>query len=198
MSMKSSVTNMVLSLGLITIVAGALLAWVYNTTEEPIAQAELAKQTQAISDVTPEFNNNPMEEKSEITVEGDAEAVAVYPAKNGDQLVGVAVESWTKNGFSGTFRVMYGFDAEGNISGFSVLAHEETPGLGAKMGDWFRDETPGTKRNIIGLNPDVNNMTVSKDGGDVDAITAATISSRAFLDALNRAHKAFKQYKEQN
>ena len=195
MSMKSSVTNMVLSLGLITIVAGTLLALVYNTTKEPIDQAKLEKQTQAISEVAPEFNNQPTIEEVKFVIDGDT--VNVYPAKKDGQLVGAAVKSWTKKAFSGSFSVMYGFDTDGNVTGYAVLAHEETPGLGAKMDIWFKDPV-NTERSVIGLNPDVNNMTVSKDGGEVDAITAATISSRAFLDALSRAHNAFKQYKEQN
>ncbi|MCH5245265.1 MAG: RnfABCDGE type electron transport complex subunit G [Muribaculaceae bacterium] len=186
---------MVLSLGLITIVAGTLLALVYNTTKEPIDQAKLEKQTQAISEVAPEFNNQPTTEEVKFVIDGDT--VNVYPAKKDGQLVGAAVKSWTKKAFSGSFSVMYGFDTDGNVTGYAVLAHEETPGLGAKMDIWFKDPV-NTERSVIGLNPDVNNMTVSKDGGEVDAITAATISSRAFLDALSRAHNAFKQYKEQN
>ncbi len=195
MSMKSSITNMVLSLGAITIIAGALLAWVYDTTKEPIAKAETEKQVQAIRDVAPAFDNNPMDSKTEVTVDGDTEAVIVYPATNGGQLVGAAVESYTNSGFSGHFTVMFGFDADGKVNGFTVLKHEETPGLGAKMGEWFKDENVPA-RNVIGHDPAADNMTVSKDGGSVDAITAATITSRAFLDALRRAHTAFVQYRD--
>ena len=98
------------------------------------------------------------------------------------------------NGFSGEINIIYGFDQEGNVTGFEVVQQAETPGLGAKMNDWFR--MPEGKRSIIGLNSANNNLTVSKDGGDVDAITAATITSRAFLDALTRADKAFRQETE--
>lgn len=195
MSMKSSVTNMILSLGTITIVAGALLAWVYDTTKGPIAKAETEKQVQAIRDVAPAFDNNPMESKQAITVDGDTEAVTVYPAIKDGQLVGAAVESYTNSGFSGHFTVMYGFDADGKVNGFTVLSHAETPGLGAKMGEWFKDSNVPS-RNVIGHDPATENMTVSKDGGSVDAITAATITSRAFLDALKRAHSAFIQYRD--
>lgn len=84
---------------------------------------------------------------------------------------------------------MYGFDKDGNVTGYQVISHAETPGLGAKMGDWFH--SPEGHRSVIGLNPATTNMTVSKDGGDIDAITAATITSRAFLDALRRASSAY-------
>ena len=91
-----------------------------------------------------------------------------------------------ENGFGGIFHVMVGFDATGAITGFEVLDHQETPGLGSKMQEWFQNV-----RTVIGLNPAEANLTVSKDGGDVDAITAATISSRAFLAAVNKAYNAY-------
>lgn len=194
--MKSSLVNMVLSLGTITIVAAALLAGAYTITEEPIKVADLNKQTEAISAVTPEFDNNPVAEAVEITPEGESASVKVFPARKGNTLVGGAVESYSSAGFSGDIKIIYGFDIDGNITGYEVMSHAETPGLGAKMGEWFR--SPEGRRNVIGLNPSTANLTVSKDGGDVDAITAATITSRAFLDALNRASRAFNQFKAAN
>ena len=97
---------------------------------------------------------------------------------------GVAVET-AVDGFGGTFRVMVGFDAEGNILGYEILEHQETPGLGSHMTHWFKNADKHGQ-NIIGRKG--GSLTVSKDGGDVDAITAATISSRAFLKAVNQAY----------
>jgi electron transport complex protein RnfG len=97
---------------------------------------------------------------------------------------GVAVET-AVDGFGGTFRVMVGFDQEGNILGYEILEHQETPGLGSHMVEWFKNADKPSQ-NIIGRK--AGNLTVSKDGGDVDAITAATISSRAFLKAINQAY----------
>jgi electron transport complex protein RnfG len=100
---------------------------------------------------------------------------------------GVAIET-VVDGFGGPFRVMVGFDAEGNILGYEILEHQETPGLGSHMVHWFKNaDKPG--QNIIGRK--AGNLTVSKDGGDVDAITAATITSRAFLKAINQAYAEF-------
>ena len=97
---------------------------------------------------------------------------------------GFAVET-AVDGFGGTFRVMVGFDQEGNILGYEILEHQETPGLGSHMEHWFKNaDKPG--QNIIGRKAGA--LQVSKDGGDVDAITAATISSRAFLKAVNQAY----------
>lgn len=188
--MKSTLVNMVLSLCIITVVAAAALAGVYTLTEEPIAQAKAEKQKAAIGQVLPDiqFNNNPADEATEVTVDG--ETVTVFPARQDGELVGMAVESHDTNGFSGLITVMYGFNAAGDITGYAVMQHAETPGLGSKMGEWFCNPA----HSIIGLNAATSNLTVSKDGGDVDAITAATISSRAFLRALTLADQASKQF----
>ena len=83
---------------------------------------------------------------------------------------------------------MVGFDAEGNISGYEILASAETPGLGAKADKWFQKDGKG---NVIGLNPANDNITVKKDGGQVDAITGSTITSRAFCRLVSTAYNAF-------
>lgn len=188
--MKSTLVNMVLSLGVITVVAAGALAGVYSATKEPIEQAKAEKQKNAIGEVLPDiqFNNNPAEEAAEVTVDG--ETVTVFPARQDGELVGLAVESHDSNGFSGNITVMYGFRPNGDITGYAVMQHAETPGLGSKMGEWFCNPA----HSIIGLNASTSNLTVSKDGGDVDAITAATISSRAFLRALTLANSASQQF----
>ena len=187
--MKSTLTNMVLSLGTITIVAAALLAGVYSVTKEPIEEANRQKTTEAIAAVLPEGVE--IAEGMQVAIPNEERTVTVYTASKDGQPAGAAVESYSLDGFSGEINIIYGFDAEGTVTGFEVIQQAETPGLGAKMNDWFR-MTEG-RRSIIGLNSASNNLTVSKDGGDVDAITAATITSRAFLDALRRADAAFRQ-----
>ena len=82
-----------------------------------------------------------------------------------------------------------GFDADGKIYDYSLLSHAETPGLGSKAADWFKE---GNKGSIKGMNPGEAPLTVSKDGGQIDAITASTITSRAFLNAVNAAYAAYK------
>lgn len=192
-AMKSTVTTMVLALGLVTVLAATIIAFIYYVTAEPIRQAQERTRTEAIGEVLPPFDA--LADPVEVTPQGDTEPVTVYRATKGGRPVGAAVQSYTHKGFSGDFSVMYGFDSQGRVTGYRVLAHSETAGLGAKMGDWFR--SPEGKRSVIGSDPDSRDMRVAKDGGDVDAITAATISSRAFLDALDRAHKALKMKNEQ-
>lgn len=118
----------------------------------------------------------------------------MYVAKKAGEAVGYAVETFTKNGFGGRIDLMVGFDAKGVICDFSVLKHGETPGLGAKMDEWFHaDSKGGNIQNMKGVDMAAENGTlvVAKDGGKVDAITASTITSRAFLDAVNRAYKYY-------
>lgn len=186
--MKSTLPNILLSLTVICLVAGVALSAANKYTESAIAASMAAELQNAISNVTPEFDNNPMEEQYKAAVsEGDS--LTVYPAKKEGKLIGCAVESYSKNGFSGLIRVMIGFDAEGKLYNYSVLEHNETPGLGSKMEEWFR--TDKNRQNILGIDMNKGILKVSKDGGKIDAITASTITSRAFLDAVNLAYAAF-------
>ena len=107
--------------------------------------------------------------------------------------VGAAVES-TTTGFGGDLKVLVGFDHDGKITGYTILESSETPGLGAKAEKWFQstaDGGKGGKSCVIGLSPKDGELKVSKDGGQVDAITASTITSRAFLKAINEAYAAY-------
>jgi electron transport complex protein RnfG len=87
---------------------------------------------------------------------------------------------------------MVGFDTEDRVVNYAVLSHAETPGLGSKMNDWFRD-TARPNQVVVGRNLSEGNLSVSKDGGQIDAITASTITSRAFLEAINRAYMVYKK-----
>ena len=183
--LQSSLTNMLLSLTLIALVAAGLLAGVYTLTKEPIDQAKAAKQAEAKLAVLPVMENLVVSEEPEVV-----NGMAVYKVFVGEELVAAAVET-QENGFGGVFKMMVGFDKDGNVTGYEVLEHQETPGLGSKMGEWFK--TDKNHQNIIGRNPDKGGFIVSKDNGDVDAITAATISSRAFLLAVTNADSACQQ-----
>ncbi len=180
--LSSTLTNMVLSLTLITMFAAAILASIYLLTKDTIEAQKTAKQTEAIGKVLPAQEGLTIldaEQKDDLTI---------YKACNAEgELVGTAVET-SANGFNGALRVMVGFDKDGNIVDYIVLEQQETPGLGANMPLWFK--TDKNDQSIIGRNVFTDNLTVKKDGGSVDAITAATITSRAFLLAINKAKAA--------
>lgn len=180
--LKSSFKNMVLSLTLIALIAAGALASVYLLTEEPIRLQKEAAQKAAIGSVLPQVENYELAEPETV---GEC---TIYRAFVGDQFIGAAVQT-ESNGFGGTVKLMVGFDPEGNIVNYEVLEQTETPGLGTNMVTWFK--TDKNHQSILGLNPATAHLTVSKDGGDVDAITAATISSRAFLKAVQQAYNAY-------
>ena len=188
---ESTFINMVLVLFIVTLVASAALGGLYELTKEPIAKAKLEKKLKAIKEVVPAFNNNPNAEMYKTGI-SEKDTLEFYPAKMNDTLVGTAVKTCTTNGFSGYIWIIVGFKPDGTINNNAVLEHKETPGLGTKMADWFKPTDPTkAKASILEKNPATANLTVSKDGGDIDAITAATISSRAFLEAVQTAYNEY-------
>jgi len=180
---------MFLSLSVICLTVAVLLAQVNKMTAKPIADARAMKLQNAISEVVPPFDNDPVAE-AYLMPDGMGDSLLVYPAKSGDELVGFALNSFSNNGFSGTIRIMVGLDMEHKIVNYAVLQHAETPGLGAKMTDWFKESSkPG--QSVVGRDLSKGALSVTKDGGEVDAITASTITSRAFMEAVNRAYSAY-------
>lgn len=180
--MKSTLFNMVAVLFGITLVASAGVGVVNMITEEPIAQAKAAATTAALAEVLPAFEQT---EAQELSLE--EMPITVYTATSGGEVVGYAVQTMTKNGFAGVVRLMVGFTPAGEVVNVNVLEQSETPGLGTKM----CDEGNPLITSFKGRNPADMKMAVKKDGGDVDALTAATISSRAYVDAMNRAWRAY-------
>ena len=177
MAMKSTFKNMVICLTLICIVCSALLAGVYALTEAPIKKAAADKLNSAISEVLPEFSSL-SEEKS---IEFNGKTYSYYEvADSASNVLGYAVKA-AVGGFGGPVSLMVGVLPDGTIYNTSVLSHSETPGLGAKCTDenFFGQ--------FKGWNPEQKKLLVKKDGGDVDAITASTITSRAYTLAVQNA-----------
>ena len=188
--LESSLLNMVLVLTGVAVVMGGILAYVNHLTEGPIAEqktkalADGIKSVMGVDDVTV-ANTDTVKQNDD---KGKELTYIIYQTKDAKgQDLGAAVES-TTGGFGGDLKVLVGFNPEGKILGYTLLEHAETPGLGAKADKWFQK---GEKGDIIGKDP-ADPLTVSKDGGQVDAITASTITSRAFLLAINNAYKAYK------
>lgn len=187
MARESTFTNMALTLFVVCLAASAVLGCIYALTKEPIDAAQVAKINAAIGGVVPEFDNDPSAEK--YSVGEGSKAAVVYPAKKGGEITGYAIEAATTKGFSGRITLMVGFLPDGAIKNIAVISHAETPGLGAKISE---KNAPFVAQ-FEGENPGDGNfkMLVKKDGGDVDAITASTITSRAFCDAVENAYHAF-------
>lgn len=184
---------MLLSLTLIALVASLALALVNKVTKGPIADVNKKKVADAVAKVLPPYDSYTVDTVSVTIKNSKGEDVPTpftrYIAVDKEgQTVGKAIESFDANGFGGKITAMVGFDAEGNVSGYEILGSAETPGLGAKADKWFQKDGKG---NIIGKNPSANNITVKKDGGEVDAITGSTITSRAFCRMVATAYEAF-------
>ncbi len=190
--LESSLTNMALVLTGVAVIMGGILAFVNHLTEGPINE----QKTKALADgiKTVMVCNDLVVAKTDTVKQNDAKGkeltYIIYQIQDAQKKdLGAAVES-TTGGFGGDLKVLVGFDPEGNILGYTLLEHAETPGLGAKADKWFQK---GEKGDIIGKHPEKNRIGVTKgDEGEIDAITASTITSRAFLLAINNAYKAYK------
>ena len=181
--MESSLKNMVLVLFTITLLSSAAVGGVYTITKEPIAQAKVAAVNNALKQVLPEY-----EATTSQTIEVNDMPIVAHTATVAGKAVGYAVESMSKNGFGGAIRLMVGFDTKGTIININVLEQKETPGLGTKMAE----EGNPLLLSLKDKRAYEVKMTVRKDGGDIDALTAATISSRAYAEAVAIAYEAFK------
>ena len=180
--MKSTLFNMVAVLFTITLIASAGVGAVNMITEQPIAEAKQAATTAALANVLPAFDDNSVSEQ-----EIDGLPIKVYTATSGEAVVGYAVETLTKSGFGGSIRLMVGFLPDGEIYNVNVLEQAETPGLGSKM----CDEGNALISSIKDKNVFTIEFKVKKNGGELDALTAATISSCAYYDAVARAKEAY-------
>ena len=177
MAAKSNLKNMALCLTLVCLLCSAVLAVVYAVTAEPIAVASKLAQQKAIGAVLPEGGE--LSEALCVTVEGAD--IEYYESCADSAVVAYAVKS-SVVGFGGPLTVMVGVLPDGTVYNTAVLKpHSETPGLGAKcesdeafLGQ-FRGLSPGSV------------LKVSKDGGAIDAITASTITSRAYVKAVAQA-----------
>ena len=188
--LESTITNMVVVLVGVALITGSILAYVNHVTEEPIRQQAEKTLADGIKAVMGGVELTVAKDDTvRQTVSGKEIIFVIHEAVGTDkQPLGAAVES-TTGGFGGDFKILVGFDNDGKILGYTILQHSETPGLGAKADKWFQKDGKGC---VIGKNPATDNLTVKKDGGDVDAITASTITSRAFLLAVNQAYHAYK------
>lgn len=186
--LESTFTNMFLSLLIVTAFSSLLASAVYNLTKEPIAEVARQKQFKAIQEVLPGFSEL---NRFAIMPESGKDSLIFFEGIKDDEVIGVAVKTYTYEGYSGLIELIVGMKPDGTIIKYEVLQHKETPGLGSKISD------SAFAKQFNNQNPAQFRLKVKKDGGDVDAITAATISSRAICDALNRAYQSYSRLKQQ-
>ena len=187
---EASIWRLVIVLTSIALIAALALTGVYALTKGPIEKGQREKKEKALQAVLPEYQGTVVDT---VIVDADNEEIPVHLAigENGE-LCGAGIETYTKKAFAGRFDLMVGFDAEGTIVNTEVIKAGETPGLGDKIN---KDKSDFALQ-FNHQNPADFQLVVKKDGGDVDAITAATISSRAYCDAVQHAYDIFMKIKE--
>lgn len=192
--MKSSLKNMVLVLFVITFVSALLVGAVDMVTKDTIRETELKAKNEAKFAVLNTTADKAMVLADSVYAAGDFEIVVsrVVDKADNTEVVGYAVEapSITKTGYGGYITLMVGFVEENGVAkvnGVQVLKQNETPGLGANM----TKDGNSLEKSILGANPAELRFAVSKEGGDFDALTGSTISSRAYANAMETAYAGY-------
>ena len=192
--MKSSLKNMVLVLFVITFVSALLVGAVDMVTKDTIRETELKAKNEAKFAVLNTTADKAMVLADSVYAAGDFEIVVsrVVDKADNTKVVGYAVEapSITKTGYGGYITLMVGFVEENGVAkvnGVQVLKQNETPGLGANM----TKDGNSLEKSILGANPAELRFAVSKEGGDFDALTGSTISSRAYANAMETAYAGY-------
>ncbi len=187
---KESIWRLVIVLTTISLLAALALTGVYALTKGPIEKGQKEKKDKALQAVLPKYDGSI---RDTVVIDENNEQVPVHLAIGKDgSLCGAGIETYTLKAFAGRFDLMVGFDAEGTIVNTEVIKAAETPGLGDKIN---KDKSNFAEQ-FNGKDPKSFKLIVTKDNGDVDAITAATISSRAYCDAVQHAYDIFMKIKE--
>lgn len=172
---------------IVTIISSGLLGVIYYITKEPIQEAQNRLISEGLKEViVTEFDNNPFDEK--ITVRNNKEKFTIFPARKDGYITSIVMKSFSNQGFGGKMEVIVSFLLDGTVGDFKVINHKETPGLGSKVNDL------SFRKNVAGLSPNSDSFKVDKDGGEIDAITGATISSRALIDAIQKAYRGYLKF----
>ena len=186
MAVKSSFKNMTLCLLVICLVCSALLAGVYALTKETIEIGDAQRNEAANKEVLPDGAVI----MDKLTLEGN-ESIEYIKAMRADSTIVGYVVDVAPSGFGGPIKMKVGFNADGIVWNVKVLSHAETPGLGAKCTD------PAFSKQFHELDPsDEKNLKVKKDGGNLNAITASTITSRAYAEGVAQAVEVFNAIKD--
>ena len=187
------IVKMIVVLALITGVSGLLLAAVNEGTQEQRKRQLLHYvKGPAVNSVLKGAGNSPLEDVKEFALkEADTRAVTdIFPAFKEGELWAVAFEQRGK-GYGGDIGVMVGIEtASGALLGIGITTHKETPGLGARIRE------AGFQGGFQGLSLE-DKVKVTGDGGQVDAISGATISSRAVCEAVNKAAAFYKEHQKE-
>jgi electron transport complex protein RnfG len=180
------ILRLVIVLTLISSAAGVILAVTNKVTSGPIASAGQREHTESLTLVLPACDNDPARTKADIVVDG--RAWTFHVARKAGRYAGAAFVAVSRRGYGGDIRLMVGVTAGGTVNRVRVLSQQETPGLGTKVAAApFISQFDG--RTIADTR-----WAVRKDQGDFDAVTGATISSRAVLEAVRAGLDVYRDH----
>jgi len=169
---------------LITAIAATALAGIYNVTKPRIEAQKALELERALTIALPDA---PREAIFPVERDGEVLYYAGYRTADKEELVGYAFVSYGP-GYSSIIETMVGVDSLGVILGMKVLKQVETPGLGTKVEEIkYGEEDPWFTRQFLSNRAD--QVAVDKDGGDIQSITGATISSRALTKSVAAAYE---------
>ncbi|MBM4221378.1 MAG: RnfABCDGE type electron transport complex subunit G [Gammaproteobacteria bacterium] len=185
------------SLVVFAALAGLLLGIARDATRARIADNEERRVLAELSAILPPalYDNEPHRDTLVLELPGD-EPRQIWRARRAGQPVAVVLSSLAADGYSGQIRLLVALTVEGQILGVRVASHSETPGIGdvidARKSPWIRSFDGRS----LGQ-PEESRWSLRKDGGDIDAISGATVSSRAVVAATRRAMQYFRLHREQ-
>lgn len=187
------ISRLVIALTSVCIMAAAALAVVDKATKEKRDNQDRLAKLEAINAVLPEYDNEPDKETKEL------EGVTFYLGKKDNKIVGIAFAQVSPKGYSGDIEVMLGVNPKGELYGIDVVRHMETPGLGSKIdspetGNKFKNQFFARERSApLQI---ASKISPKKDGGEIQAISGATISPRAVCEAVRNGLELFEKVKK--
>jgi electron transport complex protein RnfG len=189
MAKDENIGMVIAKLVIISIIASALLAAVYVPTQEQVKANAQQARTEALAEIMPSADSFEPVHGESVNAEGEREILYYRALDSSGNIVGYAFFK-VQSGSQGQIEVAGGVDSQfTKVAGMDVLQHSETPGLGAKITE------PEFKSQFNGL--PLDDLNLKNDGGQVDAITGATISSRAVVDALDTKIDSIEDAEEQ-
>lgn len=183
----NKLSGIIIAMLIVAFCSATLIGIVRNITAEPIQEAQNKMIADSIKEVvSSDFDNDPYAEK--IVIRQGKESFTLYPARQDGHVTSLVMKSFSNKGYGGRIDVLVNFLPDGTIGGYKVIQHKETPGLGSKVND------ESFKKGVIGKKPSTQAFKVKQDGGEVDAITGATITSRALIDAVQKAYDGYQKF----
>jgi electron transport complex protein RnfG len=178
--------KLVFVMTLVSLISGVLLAVTHQYTREPIRQTEQRQLFDTLRQVLPPMDGDPV---PLVLSNAAGRVTTFYLARQGGAFAGVAFSCVSPNGYGGPVEALLGLKADGTLHGLEVIRMNETPGLGSKIA------APAFRAQFTGKPLEGSVWKVRKDGGPIDAVSGATISSRALCDAVSQGLALYQEYK---